>query len=157
MKKIQLSAFALTALGIATSQELSAEEINTAVLKLSQEKDDLQAKLTLSEEKVNAYVKREKEAREAEITQMIDLAVQKGKITADKKQTFLDLASQNFDLAKSTLEALPEKQTFSGGVQTPAGNSAVQTMEDFQKLSLNEQLAFKNANPDAYKKLVSNL
>lgn len=150
--KLKLSQLAFIALGFPTqTQEATEEQINTAVLALEKEKNDLQAKLSLSEEKVEAYIQKEKEAKLSAINTMLDDAVSSGKITADKRQTFADLAAQNFDLAKSTLDALPAKKTFSAGVQTPAGTSGIATMEDFQKLSLDEQLAFKNANPEGYK------
>lgn len=150
--KLKLSQLAFVALGFsANMQEATEEQINTAVLNLEKEKKDLQAKLTLSEEKVEAYVKKEKDAKLSAINTMLDEAVSSGKITADKRQTFEKLALDNFDLAKETLEALPAKKTFSAGVQTPAGTSGIATMEDFQKLSLDEQLAFKNTNPEGYK------
>lgn len=150
--KLKLSQLAFMALGFsANTQEATEEQINTAVLSLEKEKKDLQAKLTLSEEKVEAYVKKEKDAKLSAINTMLDDAVSSGRITADKRQTFEKLALDNFDLAKETLEALPAKKTFSAGVQTPAGTSGIATMEDFQKLSLDEQLAFKNNNPEGYK------
>lgn len=150
--KLKLSQLAFMALGFsANTQEATEEQINTAVLSLEKEKKDLQAKLTLSEEKVEAYVKKEKDAKLSAINTMLDDAVSSGRITADKRQTFEKLALDNFDLAKETLDALPAKKTFSAGVQTPAGTSGVATMEDFQKLSLDEQLAFKNTNPEGYK------
>lgn len=150
--KLKLSQLAFMALGFsANTQEATEEQINTAVLSLEKEKKDLQAKLTLSEEKVEAYVKKEKDAKLSAINTMLDDAVSSGRITADKRQTFEKLALDNFDLAKETLEALPAKKTFSAGVQTPAGTSGIATMEDFQKLSLDEQLAFKNTNPEGYK------
>ena len=156
--KLQLSQSAFIALGLgATTTEARAEEINTAVLALSEAKKDLEAKLKLSEEKVNAFLQKEKEAKEQMIKTMLDNAISQGKITQDKRQTFADLAAQNFDLAKSTLDSLPAKQNFGAGVKTPAGTSAVATMEDFQKLSLDEQLAFKAGNPDAYKELLKTL
>lgn len=150
--KLKLSQLAFMALGFsANTQEATEEQINTAVLSLEKEKKDLQAKLTLSEEKVEAYVKKEKDAKLSAINTMLDDAVSSGRITADKRQTFEKLALDNFDLAKETLETLPAKKTFSAGVQTPAGTSGIATMEDFQKLSLDEQLAFKNTNPEGYK------
>ncbi|MRI64492.1 caudovirus prohead protease [Ornithobacterium rhinotracheale] len=153
MKKLQLSTAALLILGYATAQELDAEQINEAVLSLDKQKKDLEAKLQLSEEKVQAYERKAKAEKDKAITEMVSLAVQQGKITADKQQSFIDLAHQNFELAKSTLDAIPAKQNFSGGVKTPTG--AIQTMEDFQKLSLTEQLAFKQSNPEAYKAIVN--
>ncbi len=156
--KLKLSQLAFIALGFpAQTQEATEEQINTAVLALEKEKNDLQAKLSLSEEKVNAYVEKEKAAKLSAINTMLDDAITSGKITADKRQTFADLAAQNFDLAKSTLEALPTKQTFSAGVKTPQGVNAVATMEDFQKLSHDEQLAFKNANPEAYQQILKTI
>ena len=87
---------------------------------------------------------------------MISLAVQEGRITADKKQTFADLAASNFELAKSTLDSFPKKQDFSAGIGTPAGTGGkAMTEEDFQKLDLSAQLEWKAANPDEYKKLFS--
>ena len=86
-----------------------------------------------------------------------DEAVKSGKITADKRQTFADLAAKDFELAKATLEALPAKKSFGIGVTTPAGTTGVTTMDDFQKLSLDEKLAFKNSNPEAYQKLVASI
>ncbi|MXV37681.1 caudovirus prohead protease [Flavobacteriaceae bacterium Ap0902] len=156
MKKIQLSALAAAALGFALAEQ-SVEDVNEAIMKLSKASEDLKAKLQLSEDKVNAFVEKEKQAKNAKITEMVDLAVKEGRITADKKQTFIDLAHQNFDLAKSTLESLTSKQTFNSGVNTPAGSNAIKNMEDFQKLSLSEQLAFKNTNPEGYQNLISNL
>ena len=153
--KLKLSQLAFVALGFdGQTEEAEQEQINTAILKLQEERNGLKAQLALSEEKVNAFVEKEKEAKLTATNKMLDEAVACGKITADKRQTFADLAAQNFDLAKSTLDSLPAKQNFSAGVKTPAGTSAVATMEDFQKLSLDEQLAFKAANPDAYKELL---
>ena len=153
--KLKLSQLAFVALGFdGQTEEAEQEQVNTAILKLQEERNGLKAQLALSEEKVNAFVEKEKEAKLTATNKMLDEAVACGKITADKRQTFADLAAQNFDLAKSTLDSLPAKQNFSAGVKTPAGTSAVATMEDFQKLSLDEQLAFKAANPDAYKELL---
>lgn len=156
--KLKLSQLAFIALGFpATLQEATAEEINTAVLNLEKEKKDLEAKLTISEEKVNAYLKKEEEQKSVLAHQLVEDAVKDGKITADKKKDFVSLALQNFDLAKSTLDAIPSKKSFSAGVRTPVGTSAVATMEDFQKLSLEEQLAFKNTNPEAYKEILKTI
>lgn len=158
MKKIQLSQPAFIALGFAqTTTEATPEEINQAVLGLQKAKEDAEVKLKLSEEKVNAFVEKEKATKAKTITEMVDLAVKQGQITADKKQTFIDLANQNFDLAKSTIEAMPKKQNFNVGVQTPAGTNAISNMEEFQKLSISEQLAFKNANPQGYQDLLKTI
>lgn len=156
--KIQLTQLALVALGMnAGTKELSADEIESAILALSKSRDELQEKLTLSEEQINAFVAKEKAQKATLTTQMLDEAVKSGKITADKRQTFADLAAKDFELAKATLEALPSKKNFSTGVTTPTGTTGVATMDDFQKLSLDEKLAFKNNNPEAYQLLVASI
>ena len=156
--KIQLTQLALVALGMsANTKELSADEIESAILALSKSRDELQEKLTLSEDQLNAFVNKEKAQKAALTVQMLDEAVKSGKITADKRQTFADLAAKDFELAKATLEALPTKKSFGTGVTTPAGTTGVTTMDDFQKLSLDEKLAFKNSNPEAYQKLVASI
>ena len=156
--KIRLSQLAFLALGFeAQTQEASQEQIDTAVLQLQQERDALKSQLALSEEKVNAYVAKEQEQRKALSMELEETAIAQGKITAEKKESFLLLANENFDLAKSTLEAIPAKQNFSAGVKAPAGTSGVATMEDFQKLSIEEQLAFKNSDPEAYKTLLKTI
>lgn len=156
--KLQLTQLALVALGMsASTKELSADEIESAILALSKSRDELKEKLTLSEEQLSAYVAKEKAQREALTVQMLDDAIKSGKITADKRQTFADLAAQNFELAKATLEGIPAKKSFSAGVTTPTGTTGVATMEDFQKLSLEEKVAFKNGNPEAYQKLIASI
>lgn len=156
MNKIKLSQLAFIALGFAqNTNEASDTEINQAILSLQKQKEDAEQKLALSEEKLNAYLQKEKAEKEKQINEMVELAVKQGKITADKHQSFVDLAQQNFELAKSALDAIPAKQNFSPEVKTPTG--AVQTMEEFQKLSLNEQLAFKKSNPEGYNLILKQL
>ena len=156
--KIRLSQLAFLALGFeAQTQEASQEQIDTAVLKLQQERDALKSQLALSEEKVNAYVAKEQEQRKALSMELVETAITQGKSTAERAESFCLLASENFDLAKSTLEAIPAKQNFGAGVNTPRGTNGVATMEDFQKLSIEEQLTFKNSDPEAYKNLLKTI
>lgn len=156
--KLKLSQLAFIALGFPSqTQEATEEQVNTAVLALEKERNQLKAQLSLSEEKVEAFLKKEKEAQLAATKKLLDEAVASGRITEDKRQTFADLAAQNFELAKSTLESIPVKKTFSTGVNTPAGTGVVATMEDFQKLSLQEQLAFKEQNPEGYQQLLKTI
>lgn len=152
---LKLSQLAFIALGLApTTTEAPAEQIESLILALSREKEETQKKLNLSNEQLNAYIQKEKEAKAKAVTEVVDAALAAGKITADKKQSFIELATANFELAKTTLDAIPAKQTFSTDITTPVNVSGVATMEDFQKLSTDQQLAFKNANPDAYQAIL---
>ena len=72
--KIRLSQLAFLALGFeAKTQEASQEQIDTAVLKLQQERDALKSQLALSEEKVNAYVAKEQEQRKALSMELVEV------------------------------------------------------------------------------------
>ncbi len=156
--KLQLSQLAFVALGFnASTQELDPEVINQAILELSQKNKDLTTVNTELKAKVQDFEAKEKQAQEKQATDLIDLAIQEGRITADKKETFLSLATSNYVLAKETIEALPVKKTFSTEVTTPAGTSAPMKMDDFQKLSDSEQLSYKENNPDAYQEMLKTL
>lgn len=155
---IKLSQLAFLALGLAaTTVEAPAEQIESLILALSKEKEETQKKLDLSNEQLNAYIQKEKDAKAKAVTEMVDAALAAGKITADKKQSFIELATANFELAKTTLDAIPAKQNFSAGINTPVNVSGVATMEDFQKLSTEQQLAFKEQNPDAYQTILNSI
>lgn len=147
MKKIQLSLMALVALGFTDAEKDGVEEsvIETKILELS--------KKTKSLEEENKNLKAEKEvAEQKSISEMVDLALQEGRITADKKEQFITLAKTDLAMAKSMLSMLPAKQSLSKGV-TNNTTSEVTTKEQFLKLSHQEQLDFKANSPEEYKKL----
>ncbi|PIF44915.1 hypothetical protein CLU96_1913 [Chryseobacterium sp. 52] len=148
---LKLSELAFLALGFAEfTKEASETEINKAVLALKKSKEDAETKLTAAELKLSALEDKEKTEQLALSTKLVDDAVASGRITADKKQSFLDLAAQNFDLAKSTIESIPAKKSLAAEVKTIPGVEGITKMEDFQKLSLDEQIAFKADHPEAY-------
>lgn len=156
MKKIHLSVLAFVALGFAkTTKEVDEAELDEAILGLKAKIDEQGIELQRAKADLSAYQNAEKLAQEGKITTMVELAVKEGRITAEHAQTYKDLAAQNFELAQKTLESFPKKVDLSTGIITPAGNDAgVKTMEDFQKLSHEKQLSFKNENPDLYKAIV---
>lgn len=153
-KNMKLSIAALSALGLSDSSE---GEVEKAILSLSERNKQLEEQNQLFEENLSAYVKKEAELKLKAVRDLVDEAISKGKITQDKRADFVELATQNFALAKSTLEAIPEKKNFIGGVIAPSGNRSVLTMEDFQKLSLEEQLAFRQANPEGYQAILKSI
>jgi hypothetical protein len=102
-----------------------------------------------------------KDAQEAAVklaaNQKVDLAITQGKIPADKKDAFVQLGISSPEVLETTLASIPAKQNFSAGITVPGGNGGVEVknIEDFQKLSLDEQLSFRNDSPEAYRKLFS--
>lgn len=159
MKKIILSVACLMALSFKEqpTDGLDVADVESKVLGLAAEL----ATIKQENETLKLAAQTAKDAQEAALklatTQKVDLAVTQGKIPADKKEAFIQLGMTSPEVLESTLNAIPAKQNFSAGVTIPGGNGSavVATMEDFQKLSVEAQLSFKNDSPEEYKKLFS--
>lgn len=146
MKKIVLSMAALVALGFDDADKEGVEEavLNAKILDLAKVNKELKAD--------NEKYKGEKTAAELKAkSDCFDAAVTAGKVTADKKESFLAL---DFDQMKNILEGIPEKKTLGAIITPEAGNTEVKSLDDFAALSVEKQLAFKAENPEAYKNLV---
>jgi len=149
---LKLSQLAFIALGFSQSTtEASETEINTAVLALQNAKTEAENKAKAAELKLSALEDKAKAEQLALSTKLVDDAIASGRITADKKQDFLDLAASNFDLAKTTIESIPAKKNLSTEVKnSKVGLEAITKMEDFQKLSLEDQISLKENHPENY-------
>lgn len=159
MKKIILSVAALMALGFddQPTDGLDAKDVEAKILGLSKDNEKLKSKNDALELAAKtAKEAAEKKAKE-DATAKVKLAITQGKLPADKEEAFVQLGITSPDVLDSTLAAIPAKQNFAAGVTVPAGTageSEVKTMDDFQKLSLEAQLAFKAEHPEAYKKIL---
>lgn len=158
MKKIILSVATLMVLGFKDqpTEGHDVSEVEARVL-------DLNAKvtaLTTENEGLKLAAKTAKEAQEAAVklaaNEKVDLAITQGKIPADKKEAFVQLGITSPEVLQTTLDSIPGKNTLNLGIRVPGGNGTlvVATMEDFQKLGLEDQLSFKTDSPEEYKKLV---
>jgi hypothetical protein len=161
MKKIILSVAALMALGFKDqpTDGLDASDVEAKVLELA-------GKLTKAEtenETLKLAAKTAKEAQEAAaklaIEKKVKLAITEGKFGADKEAEMVALGLASENALDTVIGSIPAKQNFSAGVTTPSGTGAteVKTMEDFQKLGLDAQLAFKTDNPSEYQNLVKSI
>lgn len=158
MKKVFLSVATLMALGFKDQPTDGHEvaDVEAKVVGLSNQVNSL----TQENDALKLANKTAKEAQEAatktRIESKVDLAITKGQIKADQKEEMVTLGITAENALDTMLGAIPEKQNFNAGVKTPAGLGAttVATMEDFQKLSLEAQLAFKKDHPEAYQKIV---
>lgn len=147
MNAIKLSVQAIMALGLSGSKtEFEQSEIEVAILA----KDQEYAALKVANE---AYQAKEAQAQAALCTSLVDEALKAGKITADKKESFLKMAKVDYALAKDTLDGIPSKQTYSKGLGGENTGIAMK-LEDFCKMPLQEQLAWKESNLEAYKAMV---
>ncbi|WP_281237852.1 HK97 family phage prohead protease [Flavobacterium praedii] len=159
MKKILLSVATLMALGFkdqptdghdVADVEAKVLGLSNQVNSLKQENDALKLAAQTAKEAQEAATK-------SRIESKVDLAITKGQIKADQKEEMVSLGMTSEKALETMLGAIPEKQNFSTGVKTPSGLGApeVKTAEDFQKLSIEQQLAFKTDNPEGYKALFS--
>ena len=108
MDKIILTAEAYAALGL-KSAEADGKAISAAIM-------ELKARTEKAEKELEKQRKTQAEA-------LVDLAIREGRITADKKEQFVKLALTDFEMAKTTLEAIPEKETLSGKVTHSTGKA----------------------------------
>lgn len=116
MNDIKLTAEALVALGIKDTADGAA--LSAAITALKVKADTAEANLSVLQKQVG-------EAKAKQIGEMVDLAVKEGRITADKKETFVKLALSDFDTAKATLESIPVKQSLSAKVHSITGTSDI--------------------------------
>jgi hypothetical protein len=157
MNKITLSIAALMALGFKDQPKegYDASDIESKVLDLSGKVNAL----TIENEGLKLAAKTAKEAQEAALllstTTKVDLAVTQGKIPADKKEAFVQLGITSPEVLESTLMAIPAKTVHGLGITPQGGNGAmtVATMDDFEKLSVDQKTSFKLGNPEGYAKL----
>lgn len=138
MDKFVLTAAALTALSL--NQDASAEAISNAIVALQQRCND--ATTALQQHQLSVA------------TSLVELAIKDGKITADLKDQYLELAKTNFDLAKKTLDGIPAKQSLAArvtnsGAPATGENSLVSlSWDDLDKKGKLYEL--KMQNPDVY-------
>lgn len=145
--KITLTSLAAIALGFAAN-ELEHEDsvISERIQKLSAEKQASELQLS--------SLRSEKEAATLEgIKNKVKLAIKANPALAPKEQDFVNLGIANEALLDSTLAALPAKASLAAQVTGGAASTEVKTVEDFMKLDLEAQLAFKAENPQTYQSL----
>ena len=159
MKKILLSVACLMALGFKDqpTDGHEASDVESKVLDLAGKVKALEVEnesLKLAAQKIKETQEAEAKAR---ITTKVELGITQGKFGADKKEDMITLGLASETGLDTVLASIPAKANFTAGVVVPAGDGSavVATMEDFQKLSTDAQLSFKNDNPEEYKKLFS--
>jgi hypothetical protein len=144
--KIKLTALAALALALNADQEYEAEEISGKIL-------TLKADLDAANQKIEGLEKLESDKKAKLAADTVEADIKAGKIDATKKDDFIKLFVQSSDLYKSVVGSLPGKQNLAAQINNPAGFGEVETMDDFEKLTLSAQLDFKQTQPDAYKAL----
>lgn len=116
MEGIKLTVEAIVALGIQEGADSAA--ICKAILALKKKADDAAADLKVEKEKTEATLRKQAD-------DLVTLAIQAGKVPADKKDQFVKLALADYQMAKDTLDAIPEKQSLSAHIKTVVGGTDI--------------------------------
>ena len=144
MKKIVLSVATMMLLGFdAGTTEANEAEVENKIKDLAAAKDA--AELALSQIK-----EREEQAKLAAITAKVDGAIKAVKLSAEKRDKYIALGVANPELLDDLIGAIPEKTSLGAQVKNTTVTAEVKTPQDFQKLSTEDQLSWKAANPEAY-------
>lgn len=153
MNNIKLSVATKLALGIENTDDTA--ELGKAIDKLATDSAAKDVQLATKTSALEALELKLTAIADAEAETIVEAAVKAGKITADKKDYFLSLAKNDLPMVEGLLSAIPAKVDLAGNVITPAGGAApvAKTMDEFEKLTHEQKLAFKQDSPEAYKAL----
>ncbi len=149
--KIKLNFPTIVALGLTKVYDdgIESSELEPHITRLSQKYTALES----ANKTLTASIEAQKDG---EINTIVETALTAGKFNPDKKQSFIELGKVNLELLKSTIDAIPDKVSLSGQLRPVQGIGEVKTMDDFQKLPLEQQLFLKNDNPDQYALILTN-
>jgi len=152
MGEIKLTAEALVALGI--KEDADGAAISVAVVALKARETQLTTDLAAEKQKTA-------DALKAQAENLVDLAIKAGKITTDKKESFVKLALADYDTAKSTLDGIPEKQSLAAQMQGVAGGNDIPkerenwTLLQWMKNDMPGLNKLKAELPEAYAQIAS--
>lgn len=171
MKKVFLSTAALIALALTDKYDaatgIDQSLVDDGITKLKAELEAVKGDLKAKETALKTITDQAATAKKLAIENKVDNAIKEGRFDAvttnaegkqvDNRAEFISMGIANEATLDAVLSALPAKKTLGAGVHNTAnlGNTGeVKTMEDFQKLNDQQQLAFKTASPDAFRKIV---
>jgi len=145
--KITLTVLVALALGFKeTELEQEVSVVNERVQQLS-------AKLTAAELRLEIIQADVEAQKENAIKEKVALAIKANPTLKAQEEKLLKLGKIDEELLDATLATMPKKASLAAQVNGGEGDAGTTTAEDFQKLTLDEQLAFKADSPDAYNKL----
>lgn len=78
--------------------------------------------LNKANEALNAYKRAEEDAKQANIEQLVEGAINACKIDKADKETWVNLAKNDFDLAKKTIDAIPGREIISKSIANDEKN-----------------------------------
>lgn len=153
MNKITLTAQTLVLLGLNTTENMV--EVQAAVELMAKNFEQSKSDLKTSNDEVLALKAKLKGFESTEAIKLVDAAINAKKLGADQREAFLKLAETDFTSAKNLIDGMSPRTDLGGQINNPStlDITSIKTEEDFQKLSLNDQLDFKKNHFEEYKKL----
>lgn len=113
---VSLTAAAQVALGLSGS--LDGAAISAAVVELAAAAEQAKAECEKLKKEIDAQ-------KQAQAEAMVDLAVQEGRITADRREAFVRLAIADYETTQATLAGLPVKQSLGAQIRSTAGGGSI--------------------------------
>lgn len=153
MNKLVLTAQTLVLLGINSTD--NNVEVQAAIELMAKNLGKAQEDLVAEKQKAIDLEAKLKTFETTEATKLVDAAINAKKLGADQREAFLKLAQTDFASAENLIKGMVPRTDLAGGATTPSGleTATIKTVDDFQKLSLSDQLAFKQNSRAEYDKL----
>lgn len=126
-----------------------------AVRAIVADRDRLKSENVTLTDRIDTLNTAEKNKQKAEAITLIDAAVLAGRLDAKGKDNFIRLFDADFESAKATLDAIPQRRSITGQIETEKGANAVE-LADIQKKSWEELdkagmlVKLKDNYPDLY-------
>lgn len=110
-------------------------ELNAAITGKDTAIDNLTQNLNDANAKLKVYEEAETAAKEKAISDLVDNAINVCKIKKEDRETWVNMASVNFDLAKKTLDGIPARKDISGSIASNVDNhqEAVEGMTEMER------------------------
>jgi len=152
MEKLNLSAATLVALNLRDADNPLA--VCAAVDALVLAHDGTKKELSEAKDEIVTLKTKLSEVNDAEAIKFIDGKINDKVLGADQRDYMLKLAKEDLEGTKKLVESMTPRKELKGIINNPGpGATELKSAEDFQKLSQEEQLEFKNNHPEEYKKL----
>ena len=148
MKELKLSAQVMEKLGLSADADVQALEARILELLAQHEQ---------TKQKLNELLRQREQEKLQAVTEQVNELIAKGAITADEKDEYIQLGVAHPEIFRKVTDKLLKAQTgLAGGIHAPKGDALPKTLDEFQAMPLEKQLAFKEAHPDKYIELVNN-
>ncbi len=104
----------------ATELQATVNSLNIELTGSKQALQNVEASLAEVKSQLDAYKQAEQEAKEKKINEVVDAAVEAGKIKAESKETWVAMAKNDINLVINTLESIPVAEKISASIENDA-------------------------------------